>query len=325
MFSRISFVLTTRGRTAAASSLAAALLAALSPTGVRACACGCGIFEVGTSSMLPTTTGGMLTVTDAYQNQSQDWSGSSRAPAGDNADRRIATNFLTIGAQYLFTRSWGLEVSIPYVTRHFETVGGASGSDIVNLHWSQLGDVRIQGVYTGFSPDLSTGLTFGVKLPNGSFTHNDVYDDVDRDTQVGSGSTDLLLGAFHRGNLGSAPLWQWFAQGEIDQPVLIRDGYRPGVEVDASLGVHYDGWRIRGVQVTPIAQVLGSVRASDSGINAAAPVASGYQRVLLSPGLEVDLSSVRLYADVELPVYQHVTGDQLVAPVLWKFSASYHF
>ena len=31
-----------------------------------------------------------------------------------------------------------------------------------------LGDVRVWGHYTGFSPDMSTGFLFGLKLPTGS-------------------------------------------------------------------------------------------------------------------------------------------------------------
>jgi hypothetical protein len=34
---------------------------------------------------------------------------------------------------------------------------------------------------------------------------------------------------------------------------------------------------------------------------------------------------VKLYADVELPVYQNVTGNQVVAPVLFKVSLSFMF
>jgi hypothetical protein len=106
---------------------------------------------------------------------------------------------------------------------------------------------------------------------------------------------------------------------------LSRDGYRPGCEVDAALGLHYGGWTVGSAGITPIAQVIGSDRARDSGPNAADPVASGYQRVLISPGIEINLHPVHLYADVERPVYQHMTGNQLVAPVLFKLSASVHF
>ena len=67
-----------------------------------------------------------------------------------------------------------------------------------------------------------------------------------------------------------------------------------------------------------------SVRSRNVGA-AAAPDDSGYQRVLLSPGIEVHLHPVKIYADVELPVYQNMNGNQLVAPALFKLSISYMF
>jgi hypothetical protein len=320
-----SFYNSARSSSAGTAALAAMLLLGFTPQRSLGCACGCGIFEVGTSSMLPTSEGGMLFFNDDYQDQNHNWSGTSEAPAANNDDKEISTNFFTTGLQYMFNRSWGAQIEIPYDTRYFKTTGGASGDDIVSLRWSQLGDIRIQGIYTGFSSDLSTGLTFGVKLPSGSYTHNDAYGDVDRDSEIGTGSTDLLLGAFHRGDLVSGSSWQWFVQANLDQPVLFSDGYRPGLELDSAIGINYGGWTVGGVGVTPIAQVLGSDRARDSGPNAADPVASGYQRVLLSPGIEINLHPVHIYADVERPVYQHMTGNQLVAPLLFKLSASLHF
>jgi hypothetical protein len=55
------------------------------------------------------------------------------------------------------------------------------------------------------------------------------------------------------------------------------------------------------------------------------PVASGYQRILVSPGLEIDLHPVTVYADVEIPIYQRFTGNQLAAPALFKVAVSYMF
>jgi len=34
---------------------------------------------------------------------------------------------------------------------------------------------------------------------------------------------------------------------------------------------------------------------------------------------------VKIYADAEFPVFQHFTGDQLAAPVMFKLSVSYMF
>ena len=57
----------------------------------------------------------------------------------------------------------------------------------------------------------------------------------------------------------------------------------------------------------------------------ASPVASGYQRILLSAGVQVHIHRVDFYADAELPVYQDFTGNQLAAPVLFKVIATYRF
>ena len=304
------------------ATLAAGLLA---PTPARACACGCGIFEVGTSSMFPEGTGGVFYLNYDFQDQLQNWSGDSKAPPADNPDKEIRTHFLSAGLQYMFNRSWGIQAELPYVNRYFKTTGGASGSDIVSLNWGDWGDLRVQGIYTGFSDDLSTGVNFGLKLPTGNLTYNDAYGDVDRDSEVGTGSSDLLLGGYHRQNFNKVQGLGWFAQAELDLPVTFRDQYRPGLETDAALGLYYQGLSLGNMSVSPVAQILGSERTSDSGQNAANPVASGYQRVLLSPGVELHMHPVKVYADVEFPVYQHMTGDQLVAPVLFKLTLSYMF
>lgn len=58
---------------------------------------------------------------------------------------------------------------------------------------------------------------------------------------------------------------------------------------------------------------------------AADPANSGYQRVSLSPGIEFHIHLVKIFADVEIPVYDHVTGNQLIAPALFKVALSYMF
>jgi hypothetical protein len=71
-------------------------------------------------------------------------------------------------------------------------------------------------------------------------------------------------------------------------------------------------------------QIIGSYRWRDSGVNAD-PTNTGYNRLLLSPGIEYDVNSLKLYGDVEVPVYQHVNGDQLTAPVYFKIVVAYNF
>jgi hypothetical protein len=295
--------------------LAAAL--ALAPSPLWACACGCGVFDVSTSALLPTKPGGIVYLEYDALNQNKNWGGNKRASDGDNADKQIRTNFFTAGVQYMFNRSWGVMAEVPYWNRLFKTTDD-NGNVADSIH-SAVGDIRARGVYSGFSDDMSSGVTFGLKLPTGDFT----YPNFDRDTQIGTGSTDLLLGAYRIGRFGETD-WNWFSNVQGDKPLLTAGGYRPGAELDAVGGIYYAGWRPRGVLVAPTAHVVGAQRWRDSGPRSNSND-SGYRRVFLSPGLEVMAGSVRIYGDVGFPVYQFVNGNQLVASEQFKLNVGYVF
>jgi hypothetical protein len=309
-------------------------VAVLAPSAAEACACGCGVFDVGTSGMLPQGAGGMLFAEYDFQDQDHNWANTGPASSANNGDKDLRTDFTTYGLQYMLNRNWGFQIEVPYDFRDFKTMSGGGG--IASLKWSSLGDIRLEGIYTGFSEDMSSGLTFGTKLPTGDYSHNDAYGDIDRDSELGTGSTDILLGGFHRHRLTSDNSWTWFAQGLLDVPVLTQDQYRPGIELDAAAGIYYKGWMFHNIQITPIAQVaqvIGSLRTSDSGDYASGGIyddpdagrASGYQRILLSPGIEARIGKVSVYADVEVPVFQDFVGNQLAAPWLFKMYVSYMF
>jgi hypothetical protein len=314
----------TSTRFRAFTGLIALLAIIAAPALCQACACGCGIFEVGTSSMFPTGAGGTAYIQYDFQDQNVNWSGNNPSPAANNSDKDLRTNFLTLGVQYMFNRDWGVQAELPFANRYFRTASDVTGN-IASLNWTTIGDARIEAIYTGFSPDQSAGLTFGAKLPTGNFTHNDAFDDIDRDTEIGTGSTDILIGGFYRHNITTDGRWNWFAQLNFDLPVLIQDAYRPGDEVDGALGIYFNGLTLGRVGITPIAQIIAAARAEDTGANSANPVASGYERVLLSPGIEINLHPIMVYADVELPVYERFTGEQLAASYLVKMVVSYKF
>jgi len=317
-----------------AVKIGGSLLAVMAVPGVvHACACGCGVFDVGGTSMFPNGQGGMAFLQYDYQDQNRNWNGTSEAPAADNGDKEIVTHFITGGLQYMFNDSWGVRAEVPYDYRSFKTTSSAPGNPITTINWWALGDIRLESIYTGFFADQSAGITFGLKLPTGDYTYNNAYGDVDRDSEIGTGSTDLLLGGFYRGNITEDEKWDWFAQLKLDVPTLTQAGYRPGVELDSDAGIDYKGFSLGSVRISPVAQVIFSERTSDSGSNAAGGsnddpedgVASGYQRLMLSPGVEFHIHPVKIYADAEFPVFQHFTGNQLAAPVLFKVSVSYMF
>jgi hypothetical protein len=308
----------------------------LAPSVVHACACGCGVFDVGGSSMIPNGQGGMAFLQYDYQDQNRNWSGFSQAPAANNGDKEIETHFITAGVQYMFNNNWGFKVEMPYDYRTFKTVTADQNvppGTVATVNWGALGDIRLEGIYTGFFADKSAGVSFGLKLPTGDYTHNNAYGDVDRDSEIGTGSTDILLGGFYRGNITKDENWDWFAQFLLDVPTLTQAGYRPGVELDSAAGIDYKGFSVGRARISPLAQVIVSERTSDSGSNAsggsnddpADGVSSGYQRVMLSPGVEFHIHPVKIYADAEFPVLQHFTGNQMAAPMLFKLSVSYMF
>jgi hypothetical protein len=287
-----------------------------------ACACGCGVFDVGTSSMFPSGQGGTLWEEYDFMDQTHNWDKSSKASDADNSDKQIRTSFINTGFQYFFNRQWGISVELPYDHRDFKTDvnDGTPPVDIQSFEHSTFGDMRIKATYSGFSPDMSTGLTFGLKVPTGDWT----YPGFDRDTELGTGSTDALIGGYHRGAILGSDSFSYFVQDLLDQPFLTQGGYRPGTEDDAAVGAYYNGWSFGGVKVTPIAEVENSFRSRDRGW-ASDPTDSGYERIILSPAIELDYKRIMVFFDVGFPVYVYTNGDQLVASELYKVTVSYMF
>ena len=268
--------------------------------------------------MFPAGEGGLTYFEYNFMDQNKNWSGSSRASAAENADKEIKTDYYTAGAQYMVNREWGVLLQVPYESRTFTAT--ADNGEIAAYSHSAWGDVRIKGIYSGFSDDMSAGITFGLKLPTGDNT----FGHFDPDTQIGTGSTDVLLGTYLLGRLPACDRWDWFMTSLLDQPALTQNGYRPGSEFDLVAGIYYDGLRVKGIKIAPVAQIIGSHHWRDSGMSAS-PRDTGYDRMLFSPGIEFDMGRISLYADVAFPAYQRVNGNQLVAPELYTAKLSYGF
>jgi hypothetical protein len=295
-----------------------------------ACACGCSTYTVGTGNNFPDGAGGMVWTEYDFISQSQNWSGLGPAGANGNPHKLIQTSWLQGGFQYFFNEKWGASVVVPSANRivraeiedGMEVQQGeeAAAPKTFTKQWWGMGDIRLNGYYTGFSPDMSTGVNLGMKFATGKWNEPDI----DRDNQIGTGSTDILVGFFHRHRITMDAKWSWFADAQLDAPVIMQAGYTPGLQFNGTAGVYYTGLKLGGVKIRPLGQVLFTNKASDSG-PAADPQNTGYQQLSLSPGIEFDFKKVRLYADAELPVMNNVVGNQLIAPCTVKVIASYLF
>lgn len=235
--------------------------------------------------------------------------GSFPLPSEQEIQRQTLNRNLTLMLDYSPSADWGLTVALPAYNRSHETV--AAGD--VDPSFSQgrgLGDVRVLGRYQGFSEDHTFGVQAGLKLPTGATTQ--AFSDgpqagqpLDRGLQLGSGTTDLLVGAYAFGDL--AQDWGCFAQVLFQKPLGEKDGFRPGDGVNVNAGLRYTG--LRGL--TPHLQL--NLRAEGRESGPQADVAnSGATLLYLSPGLTFDLSpGFQVYAFAQLPLAQRVTGLQI--------------
>ena len=328
--------------------------AASLPSLAQACACGCGVFDLGANTAFPNMADSGWSIWARYNqmDQNRNWVGSSRADASLNADKDIKTSFYTFGAQYMVNHDWGVMVEMPVFDRSFTTTGDGGpypAGQIATTKLTALGDVMVEATYAGFSPDMTTGVIFGVKLPTGDYTGPYIAPNAaagtqggmayDRDTLPGSGSTDLLTGAYHVGGLTSDNTVAYFLQARYQFAVFTRDGatsnaqgagYRPGNDLNLAAGLTADlGSAGPFSRVAPVLQLVASKRNADGG--AVASPNSGYRRVLLAPGLDLRVGHYKIYANVSVPVYQNVNTDtpasgnygQLVASRIWTLQLGY--
>lgn len=306
------------------------LIMTLPPVRLEACA-SCPSGDVGTSYNFPDGAGGLAWMQYNFESQSQNYSGFNRAPADANHDKLIQTSTMIAGFQYFWNENWGFQALVPAANtlyrysehteeEHAEEGHEHEGEQVVTKQWWAMGDIRLNAIWTGLAKDQSTGINLGVKLPSGNWTEPNV----ERSVQVGTGSTDILCGFYHRHHITGDKLWNWYSQAQLDAPVVSQGGYTPGIAVDVAAGIYYTGLRIGKVKIRPIAQALFTTVGADSG-PAASGQNNGFQQLSLAPGIEFEVHPVRVYTDVALPVMNNVSGNQLIAPAQVRVIASYAF
>ncbi len=239
---------------------------------------------------------------------------------GNEVETATATRITTASISYN-SGNWGWDAQLPYYDRYHTTMQTGDGG----YNYSQsneLGDMRVMGKYNGIFADGSTGILFGVKLATGTTNTSFAYGGlVDAALQVGTGSNDLILGAYHIGSIGKLG---WFAQATYQFAISTTGGYRPGDTTNVNLGLRYAKF---GQKVTPLFQINYIHRQSDSGPAASyytggpyigTPITGG-DLAYLAPGASIRLGDgYAVYGYVQFPAYQNVVGVQLVAPRIYS-------
>jgi hypothetical protein len=254
-----------------------------------------------------------------YINQDQPMSGSTKVGVGQipqhhDEVQTINRNWLAT-FDYTFNDKWGVAATLPVVDRDHTHIHNHQGQQLVeNWNFTEVGDVRVLGRRQWSSENRealridSYGVTFGLKLPTGETDVRNADGDLaERALQPGSGTTDLLLGAYFSRQLGSGS--SWFSDVQVQQPLNSHDNFKPGLRVGFDVGYRYAA----SDKLTLMVQLNALYKDRDQGAEAE-PEDSGGNFLFVSPGLSyVIAKKVQLYGFVQLPLYQYVNGVQLTA------------
>jgi hypothetical protein len=310
----------------AAISAAAVLL---SPATALACsACGCTLNSDWGSQGLTASGGWRFDARFDFFDQDQLREGTSSVPRSSlefpnerEVQQSTTNRNYTFNLDYSPSKNWGINIALPWYDRSHTTIAEGD-TQISSSHDQGIGDVRVVARYSGFDAQRSTGFLFGLKLPTGNT--GDTFHSgpqsgeiVDRGLQLGTGTTDVILGIYHFGAL--ADDWGYFGQATVQQALDSHDAFKPGTGLNVNLGLRYTA----NETFVPQLQLNARAEKREQGANADVEN-SGATLVYLSPGVTWNLSRrFSAYAFVQAPIYQRVNGLQLEAR--WYGSLGMHY
>ena len=273
---------------------------------------------------------------------------SAAAATGNEVENYTQNNYLTASLDYNNGESWGVSAVLPYIIRNHSTFGAFSGGvtppeqgdGAYSSKTSGVGDIKIIGRYFGFAEQKNWGIQYGVKLPTGARNQSGALSAggqtiIDPGLQAGSGSTDLIVGAYQFGFINDSENWGYFSQLQYQAAVMVQsvptnvpnpDGvyggtYRPGNSMNLNLGINYQGFE----RWVPTLQLNVLNKKVDSG-TAADTYATGGTLAYLTPGLLYRLTEkTQIYANVQLPIYQNVNGIQIVPSYIFSTGVRVQF
>lgn len=298
-----------------------------------------------------------------YINQNQLRSGKHSVPAaavaaindagGDQEVEHSTINrYTTLGLTYAPNANWNIRLILPYIDRSHTTYGSATNpitpDQLSSATVHGLGDAKFLLSYQGILPTHNLGIQMGIKLPTGHYggvsaddssvlgrdpvafnkgplSHNPAPDNLlDTSLQAGTGSTDLLVGAYYYQAVSQN--FDVFVNGQFQAAVkqkLDRAGedFRPGNQGTLSVGLRYQARP----DITPQLQLNLNRRNHDQGALADTANTAGTV-AYLSPGIAVTaFKRVQVYGFVQLPVYSKLEGYQVFPRWTATLGASYAF
>ncbi|MBA5687593.1 transporter [Rugamonas apoptosis] len=274
------------------------------------------------------------------------------AGGDQEVERGTINRITTLGLTYAPNAVWSFRLTLPYVDRGHTTYASATNpvtpDQISGATVHGIGDVKLLLNYQGLLPTHNLGLQAGIKLPTGHYggasadgsgivgrhpaafssgplSNNASPDNLlDTSLQAGTGSTDLIVGAYYYQAVSQNfdafvnGQFQAAAQQKLNQP---GEDFRPGNQATVSVGLRYQARP----DITPQLQLNLSRRNRDQGALADTGNTAG-TAVYLSPGLTMSvLKNMQLYGFVQLPVYSKLAGYQLFPRWTASVGASYAF
>jgi len=346
--------------------LVVAMALALPAAGVMACAsCGCSLnTDIGTQGM-GSSQGWTFDLRYDNLNQNQLRSGTgtiSQNQAANTINPKTGlpaevegftqNNYVTASLDYNNGETWGATVVLPYIMRSHMTygpdtdpgdgLGYPTGANGYSSQANGFGDMKIIGRYFGFAEQKDWGIQFGVKLPTGSNNQTAVGNSgsivaVDPGLQLGTGSTDAIIGVYKFGIIPKTEDWGYFGNVQYQATVKptnvpstiaainaaggVGNSYRPGNALNINVGTNYQGWD----KWVPTLQFNYLYKTADSG-TAADTWSTGGTLLYATPGILYKLTDqTQVYANVQLPVYQNLNGIQLAPSFIASMGVRVHF
>ena len=317
----------------------ATLLLSIAPVSSWACAtCGCTV-NSDAAMGYSTVTGWRVNLEYTYIDQDELRSGTGTASpeqvvnnpsnpslGGGEIEKQTINRYITLGVSYRPSADWNFNLLAPYIERDHTTYGEqqqpytpseSAPDQISGAHVSNLGDVKLIANYQGMLPLHNLGLQLGVKLPTGQygtavnfFDGPNVGTPLDASLQAGTGSTDIIVGAYYHQPVSLN--FDAFVNGQFQSAIAHKlnqpgNDYRPGNIDTVGFGIRY----VADPRLLPQIQLNLSHKSPDQGALADTTDTAGTV-AYLSPGLTAQIiHKLHFYAGMQFPVYSNLDGYQL--------------